>query len=258
MGNSTLFNLDQQQLLQQLTDYVIHYDIENTARLINIHPQLATQRFDFQDRSKRQFNNWSLLQYAKWVNNFALFNCLQQQSHPDTIQSQLQVLPELTHKLNLDEIFSIQPLTQAQQTYINHFNTWTNEQRQSYWIGTIGKLQFELPAHFIHMYLYDKEDDSTHSILKSNNWNGDWWSHTAYGGPLGGNDESPAGWAAIRGISISAYPDIWAGRIMRQEHGMPGNGGLSQDIERLLEVENANTKAFDQMHLEHVQTYHGL
>ena len=67
------------------------------------------------------------------------------------------VVYTLNGQTHREKQFSLKPLIDALQTYVNQFNNWTWEERESHWCTVVGLAQTLLPA-YIRQHYCDPEE----------------------------------------------------------------------------------------------------
>lgn len=128
----------------------IGFGEQNEAEeMLKQQPRLCLRFGDLTDCSQREFKNISAFQYALWALDFHMWQMI------------LKYLPDQTARLQISSFIrrkdeqvhcSWDNLIDALQTYIDHYNLWSDEQLSDYWCQQVGGTQLLLPAHLINEY----------------------------------------------------------------------------------------------------------
>jgi TPR repeat protein len=138
--------------VELLLKYVVEGEQNKAKALLESNAELALQKGNVTDLSKREFRSITGFQYTLWALDWHMGKML------------LEYLPKEAAALQWAEWeaketiygkqFSLAPLIEALNTYAQHYHEWNSSKCQRYWCEVVGRNQWLLPVHVVNEYCH--------------------------------------------------------------------------------------------------------
>lgn len=129
-------------------------EVDKIREIIAKHPDILFRKTAVTDYSGRTFSNISPLQYAAWSLDIDLIKMMMNYLTSDEQQKiALQQFIELEeHGTEHGSHFDLSTLISALQTYLDHYQSWDQQQQKEHWCRIVGGAQRLLPANMVNEY----------------------------------------------------------------------------------------------------------
>jgi serine/threonine protein kinase len=137
--------------LEQLLRLVAEGEQDKAEELIKEDNNLLLYAGSVRDLSGREFKQITAFQYALWAMDWHMWTMIQKYLPPEMQREQLQTLDSKSTEYG--KHFSLQPLIEALQVYVDNAKVWQyGKQARDHWGKVVGGAQRELPVCVINEY----------------------------------------------------------------------------------------------------------
>jgi len=234
--------------LERLLKFVTEGEQDKAEAIIQRNPKLLLAWGTVKDLSDRTFKSITAFQYALWAMDYHMWTMITQYLPPKAQVEQFNALETIGTEHG--NHYDIKPLTQALQTYVDQFDSWSLTEKENHLYKKVGAAQRRVPAHVANEYARtdrafvpcpeEWKSELPRWLVVPSMWYGDRYHGSSWFVPLCYLTEKASNFAFLRS-------NLKGGVRCVQRHDRVHKADVSADLTALLSLWEARTQQLNSL-----------